>query len=48
MEHNGFTLKPGDKSFNAGHLGEMKVAGDNILLGEPFTFNKSNIDNFDF
>lgn len=42
------TLKPGDKSFNAGHLGEMKVAGDNILLGEPFTFNKSNIDNFDF
>lgn len=42
------TLKAGDKKFKAGRLGEMEVVGDNILLGEPFTFNKSNIDEFDF
>jgi ABC-type sugar transport system substrate-binding protein len=42
------TLKPGDAAFKAGHLGELKIAGDNILLGEPFTFTKDNIDQFDF
>ena len=42
------TLKPGDKSLEAGRLGSLDVAGDNVLLGEPFTFNKSNIDRFDF
>ena len=43
------TLKPGDdvaQGRPAGH--DRRSAGDNILLGEPFTFNKSNIDQFDF
>ncbi len=41
-------LKPGATSFKAGRLGEMKIKGDNILLGEPFVFTKENIDQFDF
>lgn len=41
-------LKPGDTSFKAGALGEFKVVGDNILLGEPFKFTNENIDQFDF
>ena len=42
------TLKAGDKTFKAGELGEFEIAGDNILLGKPFIFNKDNIDQFDF
>ena len=41
-------LKPGDKSFKAGTLGEFQIEGDNIMLGKPFIFNKANIDQFDF
>jgi len=41
-------LKAGATSFNGGKLGEFKIAGDNILLGEPFKFTKDNIDQFDF
>jgi ABC-type sugar transport system substrate-binding protein len=41
-------LKPGATTFTAGKLGEFKVAGDNILLGEPFKFTKENIEQFDF
>lgn len=41
-------LKGGDKTFKAGPLGEFQIAGDNILLGTPFIFNKANIDQFDF
>jgi rhamnose transport system substrate-binding protein len=41
-------LKPGATSFRAGKLGEFKIAGDNILLGEPFKFTKDNIDQFNF
>jgi ABC-type sugar transport system substrate-binding protein len=41
-------LKAGATTFAAGKLGEFKVAGDNILLGEPFKFTKENIDQFDF
>ena len=41
-------LKPGDKTFKAGRLGEMEIAGDNILLGKPFVFTKENIDQFNF
>src|SRR5882762_8819629 len=29
-------LKPGAAAYKAGRLGEMKIKGDNILLGEPF------------
>ena len=28
--------------------GTLRVEGDNILLGKPFTFTKDNIDHFDF
>jgi ABC-type sugar transport system substrate-binding protein len=42
------TLKPGMTSFKAGSLGTFAIEGDNILLGKPFLFNKSNIDQFDF
>jgi ABC-type sugar transport system substrate-binding protein len=41
-------LKPGDKTFKAGMLGEFQIQGDNIMLGKPFIFNKDNIDQFDF
>lgn len=41
-------LKPGDKVFKAGALGEFQLQGDNIILGTPFIFNKGNIDQFDF
>jgi rhamnose transport system substrate-binding protein len=41
------TLKAGDKSFKVGDK-TYTIDGDNILLGEPTVFDKSNIDNFDF
>jgi rhamnose transport system substrate-binding protein len=41
-------LKPGDARFKGGRMGEMEIKGDNILLGQPFVFNKDNIDQFDF
>ena len=38
----------GDK-FTAGKLGEYTVgAGGEVLLGDPFVFNASNVDQFDF
>ena len=38
----------GDK-FTAGKLGEKTVGADKtVLLGDPFQFNKENIDQFDF
>ena len=45
--HKG-TLKPGDKTFTGGRLQNLELQGDNLLLGSPFTFDKTNIDNFDF
>jgi len=41
-------LKPGDTALAAGRLNHVEVAGDNILLGQPLTFTKANIDQFDF
>ena len=41
-------LKPGATEYDAGRLGKLKVDGDSIVLGQPFIFNKSNIDGFDF
>jgi ribose/xylose/arabinose/galactoside ABC-type transport system permease subunit/ABC-type sugar transport system substrate-binding protein len=42
------TLRPGDRSIQAGRLRNIEIAGDNILLGQPFVFTKGNIDGFDF
>jgi rhamnose transport system permease protein len=42
------TLKPGQASLTAGRLGSLTIAGDNVLLGTPFTFTKDNVDRFDF
>lgn len=41
-------LKPGDTSFKAGRLGEVKIEGDQILLGDPLVFDINNIDNYNF
>src|SRR5437764_10540 len=41
-------LKRGDKEMTAGRVGKMEVADDEVRLGAPFVFNKSNIDRFNF
>lgn len=41
-------LQPGATSLAAGRLGTLEVAGDEVLLGKPFVFNASNVDDFDF
>ena len=41
-------LKPGATTFKAGRLGEKKIVGDNILLGDILIFNKDNIGKYDF
>ena len=41
-------LKRGDKEVTAGRLGKIEVADDEVRLGAPFVFNKSNIDRFNF
>ena len=42
------TLKAGDTSITAGRVGKIEIKGDNILLGKPMVFDKTNIDQFDF
>jgi rhamnose transport system substrate-binding protein/rhamnose transport system permease protein len=42
------TLKPGATSIEAGRLGSLRVEGDQVLLGTPFTFTRENVDQFDF
>jgi len=41
-------LKTGAASLKAGRLGEKKIEGDKILLGDILVFTKENIDQFDF
>ena len=41
-------LKAGATSLDAGKLGTFEVVGDEVRLGAPFVFNRTNIDNFDF
>jgi ABC-type sugar transport system substrate-binding protein len=41
-------LKPGATTFKAGHLGEVKIAGTEIILGDPLIFDKSNVGSFNF
>ena len=42
------TLKAGSTGMDAGRLGKIEVRGSEVLLGAPFVFNKSNIDQFSF
>jgi rhamnose transport system permease protein len=41
-------LKPGDRQIQAGRLGKIEVEKDQVMLGAPFIFNKTNIDRFNF
>lgn len=41
-------LKAGATSLKAGRLGEKKIEGDKIMLGDILVFTKDNIDQFDF
>jgi len=41
-------LRAGAREIAAGRLGKIQVRGDEVLLGEPFTFDKGNIEGFDF
>jgi len=41
------TLKPGDKEFKVGDA-TYQIDGDNIILGQPTVFDKSNIDKYNF
>jgi len=42
-------LKPGDTQVEAGKLGKLQVVnGSEVLLGAPFVFDKSDINDFDF
>jgi rhamnose transport system substrate-binding protein len=41
-------LKMGDQSLAAGRLGKIEIQKDEVRLGAPFVFNKTNIDRFNF
>jgi rhamnose transport system permease protein len=41
-------LKRGDREMRAGRLGKIEIDDDEVRLGAPFIFNKSNIDRFNF
>lgn len=41
-------LQPGANRFVSAKLGEIRIEGDQILLGEPFKSTRDNIDQFDF
>src|SRR5262249_31951835 len=41
-------LAKGADSLQAGRLGKIQIRGDQVILGQPFIFNKENIDQFDF
>jgi len=41
-------LKPGDTTFTAGRLGEKRIVGDSVLLGDILVFHQDNIDQYDF
>ena len=41
-------IEAGATTFDAGRLGSVQVAGDEIILGDPTVFDASNVDDFDF
>lgn len=42
------TLPSPFPTFPAGRLGPLELAADNLILGQPFRFDRSNIDRFEF
>jgi rhamnose transport system permease protein len=40
--------RAGKDSLQAGRLGTVEVRGTQVILGKPFIFNKTNIDQYDF
>jgi ABC-type sugar transport system substrate-binding protein len=42
------TLKPGQATLKAGRVGEVKLDGDMVILGDPLIFDKDNVDKYDF
>ncbi len=42
------TLKKGATELNAGRLGVIHIEGSDIILGKPFIFDKTNVDQFNF
>jgi ABC-type sugar transport system substrate-binding protein len=42
------TLQPGASSFRTAAGATFEIKGDQILLGQPFIFNRDNIDQFNF
>jgi rhamnose transport system substrate-binding protein len=40
--------RTGKDSLQAGRLGTIEVRGSEVILGKPFIFNKTNIDQYDF
>lgn len=41
-------LVKGAASFKAGRIGECRLEGDMIVLGDPIVFDRSNVDRYDF
>jgi len=41
-------IRRGITSFTAGRLGNIEVKNDEVILGKPLIFNKTNIDQYDF
>jgi ABC-type sugar transport system substrate-binding protein len=41
-------LKEGAATFEAGRLGQLRIEGDNVLLGDVLKFTRENIDQYDF
>lgn len=42
------TLAKGATEMQAGRLGKIEIQGSAIILGKPFIFDKSNVDQFNF
>ncbi len=41
-------LQPGKGTINAGYMGQKEIQDTEIILGAPFVFDQSNIEQFDF
>ena len=39
---------PENGTIKAGRLGDIKVKDREVLLGEPISFNRDNVDKYDF